>query len=958
MFYKEKNVKRNELMNEDKNVENINELIYLINDLLLNYTFVESDEKFIKEIENLKNKIKYYINNNSFLNSFFNKLKQYINSSSLDIFKKINSLSLMNKIIEIDSMKFMNHIDYILAIYQYFLTEEYSQLSPKISQNFGDLIKLQLYQLNNLSEQHPQKNYNNTILLLVYNKYKSFCINNIKSSSIYCKIYGTLCLTAFIENCSFIYNTNDKLKEIYDILIEQLDNKNNIGKLEILNCFTSLIFCSETRYISFAKCTVRKIINLCSDQEWIIKKFALNILCTLMYYFQEEIFSLKDIIINKLKYLKNENSPEIKEIIEQINTFFLIKDKNNNNENELSELHYIKTEETNPKINKNNSKNYNGNYLITEPINLNNKKEKKKIMNNIKNNILFPNLPKKNKSKIVNKKDNRISRSKSYGQKNIMQLKSGVIKKKFKDKKMSYYNIYKVLGNNEKINFKIKYKNERIANNNVNNSKIPFNNSFFFIKNNSLIFKPYFIKKEKNNNYNLSFSLKDKKFNVNDKNKKIVLNLINNQYSSKKNNNDFNSYRKINQHECFISKIQRNNIEKIKKTILKENISMNNVNKNSISTKLLKQTHSKIFKKYQYNKLKQKSKSKSSEKNNNKFNDNKAKELYLNKNINIINKRNNLRPEYKVCITSLNKSLMDETFNSTRKSSCNSKNHKKKEKKIIMKFIPLKKINCNKTKKNKEYIHNNSKEKISNNYIDSISLQNEKGIKINRTIINKKKLKLLGLKTLKHSKNKLNKYSHKSNSISINNKNNIINELNLNLNDITNRKACYNLQNEFNEYKKNTNKIINELRSKVDELQKTIIMHDKEKIKEFIKEKDFSNAFNLALKLDIVEEIYYILKEYNTYINENKINKSELNSDLLDKIINFLCNNINSFKNINVVIFFILYNIAEKKRKISEDSCKLIYETLIYLYNNRKKSFLSKLDINNIKYLIDYFKIK
>ena len=198
MSYKEKNVKRNELINEDKNAENINELIYLINDLLLNYKFIESNEKFIKEIENLKNKIKYFIHNNSFLNSFFNKLKQYINSSSLDIFKKINSLSLMNKLIEIDSMKFMNYTDYILAIYQYFLNEEYSQLSPKISQNFGDLIKLQLYQLNNLSEQHPQKIDNNAILLLVYNKYKSFCINNIKSSSIYCKILGTLCLPAFI----------------------------------------------------------------------------------------------------------------------------------------------------------------------------------------------------------------------------------------------------------------------------------------------------------------------------------------------------------------------------------------------------------------------------------------------------------------------------------------------------------------------------------------------------------------------------------------------------------------------------------------------------------------------------------------------------------------------------------------------------------------------------------------
>ena len=33
-----------------------------------------------------------------------------------------------------------------------------------------------------------------------------------------------------------------------------------------------------------------------------------------MYYFQEEIYPLKKIIIPKLKLLKNENSPEIKEL--------------------------------------------------------------------------------------------------------------------------------------------------------------------------------------------------------------------------------------------------------------------------------------------------------------------------------------------------------------------------------------------------------------------------------------------------------------------------------------------------------------------------------------------------------------------------------------------------------------------------------------------------------------------
>jgi len=148
--------------------------------------------------------------------------------------------------------------------------------------------------LNNFQQQQ-KVNYES--LLLIYDKYKSFCINNIESDSISCQICGTLCLTSFIENCPFIYNNNEKLKKLFEILMKQLDNPKGPAKLEVLNCLTSLIFCSEMQYMPFAKETVQKIIDLCTNSEWIIKKFSLNIICTLMYYFQEEIYPLKKIII-------------------------------------------------------------------------------------------------------------------------------------------------------------------------------------------------------------------------------------------------------------------------------------------------------------------------------------------------------------------------------------------------------------------------------------------------------------------------------------------------------------------------------------------------------------------------------------------------------------------------------------------------------------------------------------
>ena len=279
------------------------EIIDKIKIIIQNCNFDENNDKYKTEIDDIKHVFKPYLKDNSFVFSFFIILKNYIYSSSLNIIQKRNILKLIIALIEIEPNKFHNYTDIILDIFQIFFNEEFSQIFPIISQNFGDLIKLELSSLNYLNNiTCINQPINNDLLLLVYNKYKSFCINNIKSNYICCRVCGTFCLTTFIENCSFIYDTNDKIKELFDILINQLDNPKETGKLAILNCLTSLIICSEMQFIPFAKLTVKKIIDFCTNQEWIIRKFALNIICTLMYYCQEEILSSKDIIIPKLKY--------------------------------------------------------------------------------------------------------------------------------------------------------------------------------------------------------------------------------------------------------------------------------------------------------------------------------------------------------------------------------------------------------------------------------------------------------------------------------------------------------------------------------------------------------------------------------------------------------------------------------------------------------------------------------
>ena len=1076
-------------INSSSNKEN--ELINLIEIIIKNLNF---EENYNSDINDLKYIFKYHLKSKYFLNLFFNKLKHYINSSSIDILQKKNILSLIIIIIEIEPNKFYQYIEMILEIFQYFFKEEFSQIFPLISQNFGDLIKLELSSLNNISYQN--QTINNEKIMIVYNKYKSFCLNNIKSNSIYCRICGTFCLTTFIENCSFIYDNNDKLKELFDILINQIDNPKETGKLAILNCLTSLIIYSERQYIPFAKLTVKKIIDYCTNQEWIIRKFALNIICTLMYCCQEEILSLKDIIMSKLKYLNNETSPEIKELYDLISNSFIEADKNDN-DNKLSEINDLNTEEISleKNIDKNFSKKYIENkndkifdfvlldkdeHLITEI----NYDENKKINdnnnsnNNIKNYIISPYIPKKCNSRIINntdiKKESKISRSKSLGQKNILKLKWGENKNKIKEDKiynaiekiLPYNNVYKTVGNNNKnkcLDSKNISKNKNNSKNNnktINNTKISVNNKFYFIKNYSLMFKSNRIKKE--NKYNKSFSIKDKTSFFGNNNKNTIirekeLNNINipknanNEYATIINNSALNRSRKITPQQNINNKLRKNKILGPIK-ILEEKITKTNVSNNNISSKLLMNINSDINKKIDRNKNnsennnkinKNSKKNKSADKCNKNLNKNESQKNSLYKNYlsrntlnslkgsskskkekkgdhsfnpkNIKNRKNMKLPEYNNFITCENKSNRIEIINTTKRTPYISKKEKQfTQNSTLMDGYPLKKRNYLKIVK--KYIHNNNsnnnnnkstKEKLKNNNIspikDLLSTQYENNTTYNSKIKNEKEkekeIKLIKNKSIKSKNKKINPQLYKNNSISITNKNNINKELNINIIENDNNKSqiqntfsfqknienkqklkqkdnkrIFNkkintvnrkisdsrLLNEFNLYKQSTNKIIFDLKNKVEELEKTIYIYknkqkNNEKIKELIKNKKFIDAFNLAINLNQINEIYYIIKAYNFYYDEDKINNCKLQSELLSKIIDIIFNDIISFENISIVLSFIKNNIIDQKIKIKKQSSILLYNTLVNLYNKKNEFFFSLLDIDNIKCLIDYF---
>ncbi len=314
-YHENENMKKNIKMN--KNIMN-DELSSIIDLIIENETYQEGKNK-IQEL------FKSYISNEKLINFCLTIINNII------ILKgnfKHKILSTIPEISYINPKSFFPHVDIILSIFQSCLTDDNSPYYSQISQYFGDTVKVLLNELNsenyntyiiNDNHQNLKNNLNNQKnLFLVYTKFKLFCLSNIKSNNIGCQICGTLCLTSFIENCSFNYINNENLKCIFDNLCMQINNPNFPGKLEILNCFISLVFCSEEKYIPYSIMTLNIIIVFIKDQEWLIRKFSLNIIYTMLYYCKKEILEKRDFILENLKLLKNEENIEVKEIAEQI----------------------------------------------------------------------------------------------------------------------------------------------------------------------------------------------------------------------------------------------------------------------------------------------------------------------------------------------------------------------------------------------------------------------------------------------------------------------------------------------------------------------------------------------------------------------------------------------------------------------------------------------------------------
>ncbi len=316
------------------------------------------------------------------------------------------------------------YISPVLNILQTFINEQNSILYASISNVYADIIQYTMPTDISISTKqlNPEEKK-------AYDILQGFCIYNMKCDDKSNKIVGSLCLTKLVENCPIVLQPQ-YTKFIWDNINNFIDKKNFNAKTELLNCLISLILGTENLFCPYANVTLYKVLDFLTDNDWLKRKLALNVIYTLIFYCKDEILPLKDHIINFLKVLKTDKVKEVREVCLLILQIFSQNEQNleKKTENNYSEFSNQKSLENNNMSNntKKEVSNFKENSEYKKPqekeqnmkneINIEknrnktptNKRKKsvgedKNINANINNNINLNNLG--NNNKMVNRND-------------------------------------------------------------------------------------------------------------------------------------------------------------------------------------------------------------------------------------------------------------------------------------------------------------------------------------------------------------------------------------------------------------------------------------------------------------------------------------------------------------------------------------------------------------------------
>ena len=189
------------------------------------------------------------------------------------------------------------------------------------------------------SDEKSNKFLINKNMLLEFNKKNklfekifNFCNNNIKSNETTKQSFGCLLLNEFIIKCPLIKDEKN-FENVFKVLSEYLDDHWFENKLDLLNCVLNLIHTQGKKFKHYANVCLFKILDFFTDEDWMKRKIAVNIVYTLTLYCKEEILNVKDNIIDFLNVLKEDSNDDVKEICIKTLNFIEECDPENNKEN-------------------------------------------------------------------------------------------------------------------------------------------------------------------------------------------------------------------------------------------------------------------------------------------------------------------------------------------------------------------------------------------------------------------------------------------------------------------------------------------------------------------------------------------------------------------------------------------------------------------------------------------------
>ena len=386
---------------EKTEIENIHEFLVKTSNII-DKSDDNSKNKIVKQ---LKDYLLTIFNQKNELDNFFNILRSLIFpiksnemlSSIYRIGKQKNFIKqpfLLYPIVYSFNPKLsIEYIDYFLFSLKLSVSEENKSDFSFLSKIFSDIIvcfynpNIDIF-LNNETKEK------------LFQKFFTFIGNFLKINKKTEQSFGCLLLIELIEKCPNVQKENN-LSLLFKEISIFLENKSFQCKIDLLNCIISLIFRVKEKFKSHANVCLFRILDYLTDDDWIKRKLAINIVYTLVFYCKEEIMAVKENIIEFLNILKEDNIPEVREVCLQ--TLKFIKEDETNDINEIEKeqniIQKIKSENANIiNIEKNLSSNSLGNKKNKFAKQNSNNIDKKKLEKS--KNKFSNSLHKKNKSNL------------------------------------------------------------------------------------------------------------------------------------------------------------------------------------------------------------------------------------------------------------------------------------------------------------------------------------------------------------------------------------------------------------------------------------------------------------------------------------------------------------------------------------------------------------------------------